>query len=771
MYNRFQTVYVFLVIISVFSFITDVVSAQTAVLRSLTGIEVKGVEDSDVVDRVKLNSGLYVGKEVVAEDFAEAVKRIWRMGTFNDVQIFTSDMSDSKIAVTIYVKENPRIDFIQFNGNDEVKNDKLAELVSFYRSQVVDQNKIRQARNKILGHYQEKGYLLAEVTIDTVEANVPDRLALSFTINEGEKVKIKGITFEGNENFSDGKLRKQFENTKQDGIFTGGDFNREEYEEDKKKIPEFYKTQGFRDAVVVGDSIYYDETRKKMFIVIQVNEGRPYYFRNISFEGNELYKTEFLETVLDIESGDKYNYEKFQKGIADIQEMLSNQGYLLANVNYPETPIGEDSLDVTVYINEGNPISINQINIFGNTKTKEKVIRRELKIKPGEKYSQEKIMRSLQDVFQLNYFADVKPEIGGIADERVNIMFKVEEKSTDTASMSAGYSQRDGMIGSLGLAMNNLFGNGQQLSLDWQFGKIFRSFQIGFTEPYLFDTPTMAGFSVYDLRRGGQFYGFSQESTGFTLRLGRKLKWPDDFFLGNWYFEYSKNHFFDIQSSFFFIGSGRTKTTRVSLTQVITRNSRRFNPEFYEAGTMVSLSNQYAGGFLGGTENFLKTVINTENYYNLPWKFVFFHGAEFGWIKNLTDDEYISPQDAFYLGGSALALGTALRGYEERSVGPQAGGYAIGAKAMMKMTSELRLQFSNSPTIYGLLFAEAGNAWLNSSYIDPFSMRKSAGAGIRLYLPMIGMLGIDFGYGFDNYDALGNRVGEWKPHFQFGKSY
>jgi len=745
--------------------------AQKAEKRTVANIQVIGLNNPEAEDRVKLNSGLFAGKEVTGEDFADAIKRIWRMGTFSNVQITTDAPDNEALNIMIRVAENPRIDFLRFEGNDEVKNDKLAEIVNFYRGQVVNHNRIRVARKRVIDHYIEKGYLLAQVTVDTVEATVPDRLALAFNIDEGEKVKIKKIFFEGNDSFSDGKLRKQFEKTKQDGIFTGGDFNRGEYEEDKKKIPEFYKNNGFRDAVVIGDSIYYDERKKDMFIVVKVNEGTQYYCRNVEFEGNKILQSEFLKSIMDISKGDVYNYEKIQKGIEEIQGILSDRGYLLANINYPEKPVGQDSVDITVYIQEGNPVSVNMINIQGNTKTKEKVIRRELKIKPGERFSREKIMRSLRDVYQLNFFGNVEPEIGRqIVDDKVDVTFLVEEKSTDTANMSAGYSERDGMIGSLGLSMNNLFGNGQQLSIDWQFGKIYRALQLGFTEPYLFDTRTLAGFSIFDLKRGGRYYGYDQESRGITLRLGRKLTWPDNFFIGNWYFEYSKNRYYNIQSLYYYIG--RANTTKVSVTQVISRDSRRFNPEFYEGGMSVSYATQYSGGFLGGSEHFIKNTLKTENYYKLIWKFVLFQGTEFGWIKSLTDDEYVSPQDAFYMGGSALALGTSLRGYEERSVGPTTkDGYPVGAKTMAKFSNEVRFQFSSSPTIYGLLFAEAGNAWVNANYVDPFDLRKSVGVGIRMFLPMVGMLGIDFGYGFDNYDEYGNKIGKWKPHFQFGKSF
>jgi len=744
--------------------------------RKIIGNVVVAGNVKNNADIIKLNSGLFTGKEVSGEDFADAIKRLWNMRSFSHIEITAENPKDRVINIIIKLREYPQLDNVAFEGNNEIDTEKLSETVGFYRNMLISPNKILAGKRKIVDLYQGKGYLLATVTIDSSRVATTDKLVVVYRIDEGQKVKIKKISFEGNTFFSSGKLRKQFKKTKQDGIFRGGDFNKAEYENDKKLIEDFYKKNGFRDAEVVSDSIYYDNTKKHMYIIVRVNEGDRYYFRNIEFEGNdeEKFPSSWLRMVLDIKKGDIFDAEKLNKGKMDLNKLYNDRGYLLAQINYPDTPVGKDSLDIKISINENNPVTINQIEIKGNTKTKEKVIRREIKSKPGDIFSQELLVRSYRDIMMLNYFAAVKPNIGTlINDEKVDLVFTVEEKSTDTANMSAGYSQRDGMIGSLGLTMNNLFGNGQQLNLDWQFGRIFRVFQIGFTEPFLFDTPTLAGFSVYDLRRGGPFYGYTQESVGATFRVGRRLRWPDDRFRGDWYFEYSKNRYSNFNEDDprrFYIGLGFSD--RVSITQVITRDSRGNNPEFPIRGALVSLSTQFAGGFLGGTEDYVKNIFKSEWYFNTFWKFVLYSSSEFGVIRSFNNDTYIAPQELFFMGGSALSFGTMLRGYRERSVGPlSSSGTPLGGKAMLKFTTEFRFPVSENPTIYGLLFAEAGNNWLETAYMDPFDLRRSVGVGVRLFLPMVGMIGLDFGYGFDQYGAFGQKQGKWMPHFQFGRGF
>ncbi len=426
-------------------------------------------------------------------------------------------------------------------------------------------------------------------------------------------------------------------------------------------------------------------------------------------------------------------------------------------------------------IREGNRVRVNDITVSGNTKTKEYVVRREMTIKPGDMFSAEELQRSQREITMLNYFGKVEPKFKMIPGntEEINLEFVVEEKSTDVANMSAGVSQRDGLIGALGVSMNNFFGRGQRASIDWQFGKIYRSFQIGFTEPWLMGTPTLAGFSLFDTKRGGEYYGFDWRNRGISLRLGREFKWPDNFFRGDIIFQIVENKVSNVDPYLELNARlvGQTSNA-VSITQILTRDSRD-NPEFPTRGSYVSLTGQYSGGVLGGSEDFHKYIFNSQRYVPIWKRFVFYDNFMFGYLNGFTGDSYIPPLDRFYMGGTAFTVGTPLRGYDDRTVGPLTeSGYAVGARTILKWTYEIRFPILPNPTVFGLLFAEAGNTWENIQSTNPFDLKRSTGFGFRVFMPMMGLLGLDIGYGFDHFDKNTNRrKGEWKFHFQFGRYF
>ncbi|MCH8284922.1 outer membrane protein assembly factor BamA [candidate division KSB1 bacterium] len=762
--------------LSVFIFAV-VANAQIGNNKILGNVRVEGNTSIDA-DLIKLLSELLpLPKDVYGEDFSNAVKLLWELDSFSDIQIYADNPEDKIINVVIKVKEYPSLNSIQFVGNDKTNDEKMRNLVNLYPGSKISPSRVHNNILNIKSDYTEKGYLLAEINAQSVLLEEENKVDLVFNINEGEKVKIKSITFEGNENYSDKNLRKQFDKTKQDGLFRGGDYDKVEYEDDKKKLIRYYNKEGYRDASIISDSISFSDDKKQMHISVRIDEGIRYYFRNITYEGNDQIEAEVLQEIVNINKGDIYNYEKLVKSQDAIQQVYYNNGHLFTQIVFPERPVGVDSVDVRFVLFEGVPVKVNRVNIIGNTKTKEKVIRREIDILPGDIFNYTKVERSIRDLSILNYFGNLDFDVDVLDTANVDVQFIVEEKSTDTANMSAGFSQRDGLIGSLGLSMNNFMGNGQQMSIDWQFGKIFRSFRISFTEPYLFDTNTLAGFSVFDIRRGGEFYGYDQESKGATIHFGKRLRWPDNFFRGDWFFEFSKNNISNIRSDLDLQRFLISNSTRVSVSQIISRDSRSNyeNPgiaaEFPANGSTLSISAQFSGGPLGGSEDFMKYRFNTEWYTPAIWGFVLYNNMQLGFIHDFSSLGSVSPQELFFMGGSALSIGTSLRGYKERSVGPTSrDGFALGGKTMIKVSTELRFNMSQRPTIYGLFFAETGNNWRDITFTDPFDLKRSVGAGIRLFMPMLGMIGFDIGFGFDNFDAFGKREG-WLPHFQFGRGF
>ena len=602
-------------------------------------------------------------------------------------------------------------------------------------------------------------------------------------INEGQEVQIERITFHGNENFENDDLLSEMDEIQEDRWWRSADFDPKKFDEDKAKVVQYYKENGYRDAEVLRDSISYNEDRTDLYIDIWVYEGNKYYFGDITFEGNVIFSEEELLLNLDIERGDVYDQKKYDEGIRDrLQKMYYNQGYLFAQIQPREIPVSIDTLNVDFQVREGHVVHVKEILISGNDKTNEKVIRREFKLHPGDVFNSAKLERSIRDVTILNYFAYANPDVRIIENDtkNVNLILDVQEKSTDMANMSAGYSQRDGLIGSIGLTFNNFSlmhpfsgGDGQRLSFDWQFGRIYRSISLSFTEPWLFNTPTLAGFSIFDTRSGGGFYPWDRHDTGGTIRIGRRFYWPDNYFRGDWILRYAQTSISNIRDDELFAGYtyyGRAgRSTQISLTQILSRDSRN-NPEFPTRGSVVSLSTEVSGGPFGGHQHFFKGIVNVDWFIPLPFGLVLYSHNKYGLIETLRSNSFILYGEYFYIGGSGLGFAEGLRGYDDGQVGPlTSSGSPLGGKTMVKNSLELRFPIAPNPTIFGLLFAEGGNAWEAVAQTNPFDLRRSVGAGVRLFMPMIGIIGIDFGYGFDYYDIYGRRQGQWKVHFQFGR--
>jgi len=434
--------------------------------------------------------------------------------------------------------------------------------------------------------------------------------------------------------------------------------------------------------------------------------------------------------------------------------------------------VGKDTIDIDFQIEEGKVAKVNKINIVGNSRTKDKVIRRELFMLPGQTFSREMLMRSARELWVLNYFANVNPQPIPTADnEGIDILLEVEEKSTDTANMSAGWSERDKIIGSLGVAMNNLFGNGQKLGFDWNFGRYFRSFQLNFTEPWLFDTPTLAGMSIYDTKRDSRFIGYKQRSRGGSIRVGRRLRWPDNFFRGDWIYRIDQTELSDFNS--YILQNNQSivnedwPQTASSITQIFSRNSLN-RAEFPTIGSNFSISSEIAGSILGGNMNYHKHQLKTEWYSPFIASLVVRSNFELGVIQGFGNGR-IPYLERFFMGGEGQSRAIPLRGYDDPLSNFNVG---EGGNVMMKYSFELRLPISPNPTIYALAFGEAGNAWNTFKQADFTDLRRSVGFGARVFMPMLGMLGFDYAYGFDNVDRATNvRSGKWKPHFVFGKSF
>ncbi len=740
----------------------------------ILGVSVEGNKTVDA-SMIRLSSGLNPGMEVTGDGIQEAIKQLWRLSLFSDVKILVDRELADGVYIAIHVEEYPRLEKVEIEGNKKLKKDEIDNILNFYPGQVVSPTMLARAKSKLFDKYKEKGHLLAKIRANQyVSRDDSNRVLVRFVFEEGKKVQIEKIRFHGNTIFSEGKLRKQFKKTKEDRWWRGADFDKDKYQEDTGKLLEFYYNHGYRDAEVLRDSVSYSEDNSDLYLDVWVSEGPQYKFGDITWDGNTVFTTEMLNANLGFVKGETYSKKKLDEAMQKrIGSLYYDRGYIYSNLMPEEIVDQGNELDIHFSVVEGKQAKINEIAISGNTRTKEKVIRRELRILPGDTFSRSMLERSQREVWMLNYFSNVEPKVNPIDEDKVNLEFAVEEKSTDTANMSAGWSERDKLIGSVGLAMANLFGNGQRLSFDWNFGRYYRSFNIGFTEPWLLDTPTLAGFSIYDTKRDAAYYGYKQVSRGFSLRVGRRLSWPDNFFRGDWIYTLDETSLSDFNSYYIAanpngIVTERWPLTSSSITQIFTRNSLD-RPEFPTAGSEVTLTNELSGTVLGGTVDFHKHTLRMDWFMPAYWKFVLYSSFQAGYMEGIGGSARIPYLEYFFMGGDGLSRSIPLRGYEDplgESTTVESGG-----KSYLKYTAELRIPIAPNPTIFALVFAEAGKVWSDFRHSDPFSMKRSVGIGGRVFMPMIGIIGFDYGYGFDRLNSDGNPDPKWKMHFVFGRSF
>jgi len=777
--------------------IINQVIAQSPQRLKIIGVAVKGNE-SISANSIKVQSGIMEGKDIIFDDIPGAIKKLWKLKIFSDIQVYMDKATESGLFLIIEVAEYPRIDKFEIKGNKKVRKSKFDEELNIISGKVLSPALINESKRKIYDIYKEDGFLLVEVTEEITPGAAENLKNLTFHIKEGRKVRIKKVLFENNELFSDSRLRRILKETKQRNLWLLkiGEFDDKKYNEDKKLLTAFYNKEGYRDFEVISDSIHYSEDKKHINLNLELYEGPRYKYREITFSGNNLFTTAQLRLVLGLKPGDYYNKQDLEMAIYDrVNGLYMDRGYLFFNIVPQEIPVSEDEIDLLLSITENHRVSVGRINIVGNDRTHENVIRRELKIYPGDIFSREALIRSQREIFIMNYFSDVVPDIVPYSEDEVDVEITVEEKSSDRANLSFSISQTYGLIGGGGIEFNNFRGRGQQLKVSYQQGtnysiygtrtNAYKSASISFTDPWVFDSPNLVGASIFYTERGYSssyyYYPYDLTQRGGSLRWGRRFRWPDNYFRGTWMFAASKKEYFNLSEDYLErVLQGQDKTTNVSLTQVIARDSRDA-PEFPTKGSVLNWTMTLAGWFLGGTEHFVKNLFNLDYYTPTIWKLVLYNHVELGIIQKIRDDSIIPPDERFIMGGAGMVYGTALRGYDDNAISPvpnSATGSTYsywGGESMFKYTLEYRVPISENPTIYGLLFAEAGNTWMDLKTTDPFNLRRAAGFGVRFYMPALGMIGVDLGYGFDDIDPEGytgyGQPEGWKTHFIFGMPF
>ncbi|NQV15956.1 outer membrane protein assembly factor BamA, partial [bacterium] len=761
---------------------------QQSTTVKIASIDVIGTKTA-TPEVVISTSGLRVGVDANQENFSDAVKQLWSLGLFSDVKIFTDRESPEGVFLIISVEEYPRLASVLLEGNKKIKTDEIDEALQLHPGQALTPFIVYESQRIIQNLYYEDGYLLAEIEPSTFEGEKENARGVKFVITENKKVSVGGILFTGNTQLSDRKLKKKMEKIKEERwwkFWAETEFSIDNLRDDERTIENFMHSLGYRDAEVLGDSIYYSESLKKMFFKIDLYEGEKYKYGDVSITGNTIFETVDIINAMGISEGDQYNSEKLMEAIElGVRGPYMDKGYLYCQIKPIEMPVAADTINLTLQITEMNPVSIRHINIVGNDKTKENVIRRELRIFPGDLFSRAALMRSQREVMILNYFANVIPDVIPYDDDEIDLVFEVEEKNTGTATASAGYSERDGFIGTVGLQFPNFRGNGQQLSFNFQRAYSYEALSISFVEPWLFNTPNLLGVSLFDQDRSqgssSSNFGYSSSystpydvhTSGGSITFGRRFQWPDNYFRGRWTFRaavdrYNLDKIYS-QGIFDRVNPAHLEQTGgISLSQTISRDSRNA-PEFPTSGSVFSLNSVYSGHLLGGNESFFKQKASLE-WYTPMWKdkLAMRNYFEGGLLEQLeTDSTHIIPYDEyFFMGGAGLIYGSALRGYAERSVGTLEGNVYFGGMASFKYTLELRYLLSPNPMMYLIGFAEAGNVWDNFESSNLYDLKRSAGFGGRIIMPPLGMLGIDLGWGFDQ-----DPVPDWKSpeyHFIFG---
>ena len=767
---------------------------------SFSGLQT--ISDNELLNSLPLKKGDTI--TIPGTEIPRTIEYLWKQKKFSDIKA-EQNISGKLIDLRFIVRELPLLDKVVFEGNDKLKSKELNNIAALYAGRHVNEQSLLTAARNIKNAYEEKGYLRAEVKY-TLKQLPNNRVAAFFSIDEKSKVIIEKIRFHGNNAFKDGKLRGVFKETSQNAwwktIFGQPKLDTEKYNEDKKLLVDFYRENGYRDMTIVRDSISYTNDRKGLNIDLFLEEGPVYYIRNITWDGNtkDFATTEILNNVFSIQKGDRYNAKKiqeklnFSKDNRDVASLYLDRGYLSFRTSLQEQVVPPDSVDLNIALREGEQFRLGKINIKGNTKTKDHVIRRELRTVPGDMFSRKNVVRSVREISMLNYFdpettrPDIQPDE---ASKTVDITYNVTEKQTDTFNASVGYSGNIGFTGALGVTFNNfslqdLFngrawdplphGDGQKLSFQWQFGnEDYRTLSLSFTEPWAFGTPTALGFSVFKTQRNFDDDGDDDNllrQTGVSLNIGRRLTWPDDYFSINWKLKYL--HSEGELLSFVDSENQPDKADEISITQTITRNSID-NPVYPRRGSKNWISAQLAGGPLPGSVDFYKFIGSSSWYVPLGGDFVLNLSTQHGYLDTFSEEDYIPYTDSFYMGGSGLSsLSTVpLRGYDDRALGVlNADTDLYTGRVYSKFTTELRYPLTLSPTasIYALAFVEAGNLWGSLDDIDYSDLKKSAGLGLRLYLPIIGLVGLDYGYGFDPVASNPGADNQgWKFIFSFGQ--
>ncbi|MGC6479273.1 MAG: BamA/OMP85 family outer membrane protein [Flavobacteriaceae bacterium] len=789
-------------------------------------------------------SGLRKGMKITVpgEEISSVIKKLWKLELFSDINFYVNYVRDDKIGLEIEIKELPTLSDVKITGIKKGKSDLILKETELTKGKKLSESFLTNTKNFILNKFRKEGYMNTKVQLNLIPDSLENNaLKMVVRVDRGPRVKIKEIQIEGNEVFSDLRLRKQLKNTKQK--FTGRFWKKSKYipadfTTDKEGLIDFFKEKGYRDARITADTLITNDDNT-LTLQLAVEEGKRYYFGDLSFIGNSAYSSEFLSRKLGIQKGDPYNGVLLKKRIADtskpdgddLTNLYQNNGYLFSNINAVEVSAQEDTINYEIRITEGKIARFNNISAIGNTKTNDHVIFREIRTKPGELYSKDMVVRTVRELGQLGFFdaEQITPDFKAVDPNAgtVDIEYGLIEAGASQIELQGGYGG-GGFIGTLGLSFNNFsmknifnkkaykplpMGDGQTLSLRLQASQFFNTYSFSFAEPWLggrqpVQFSTSLSHTVqyrYDFFTGLADRSQSFQITGITLGLAKRLRSPDDYFTLSQSISYQYYNLQNYFTGLFTFGNG--ESNNLAYTIALSRNNTYTNPIFPLGGSEFLISAKFTPPYslisgqdfsnleeqeefqdLAGNPDqekidqerfqwleFYKIKFNGSWYTRLFDKLVLKTQADFGFLGAYNPERGNIPFERFFLGGDGMinyALDgretIALRGYENQSLSSNDGSLIYN-----KFTMELRYPITLKPSasIYALTFLEAGNGYDSFRDFNPFNSKRSAGAGVRIFMPAFGLLGIDFGYGFDSITNGSNTPNGWETHFVIGQRF
>ena len=818
------------------------VKGKTYKLDSVSVSGIKTFNEQTVISYSGLNIGEKI--KVPGEKISAMINKLWALELFSDINVFVTKVNNNNISLELEIVELPTLTNVKINGLKKSKIDVIIKDTDLVEGKKLSESFLTNTKNYIINKYQKEGFLDTKVSLNTIKDTVgTNSYKMVVNVDRGPRIKIRDVNFKGNEIFKQAKLKSKLKNTKSKNpirFWKRSKYIVDDFKEDLVGLIDFYKEQGYRDARLLLDTVIRNEKESKSISLnLEIEEGNKYYFGDINFIGNAVYSNDVLQQILGLKKGDVYNGVVLKKRIADtskpdgndITNLYQNNGYLFSNINAVEVSAVEDTINFEIRITEGKLANFNKIVVEGNTKTNDHVIYRELRTKPGELYSKDKLVRTVREVGQLGFFdaEQINPQMENVDPNSgtIDVRFDLVESGASQIELQGGYGQ-GGFIGTLGLSFNNFsmrnildktkykplpMGDGQTLALRLQASQFYNTYSFSFSEPWLggqqpvqFSTSLQHTIQYrYDFFTGLADKSQSFQISGATIGLAKRLRIPDDFFQLSQAVSFQYYNLKNYYTGLFTFGDGQANN--LSYTINLTRNNTRINPIFPTGGSTFSISAKLTPPYsLFSKKDFSNLGVLTEfqdengnpdlakidqekfrwlEFYKIKFngtwytpiyeKLILKTQADFGFLGAYNLARGNIPFERFFLGGDGMinyALDgretIALRGYPNQSLSS-----TDGSVIFNKFSLELRYPITLKPSasIYALTFLEAGNGYSSFREFDPFRSKRSAGAGVRIFMPAFGLLGIDFGYGFDNVNSNLTTPNGWETHFVIGQRF